>query len=372
MKKRVLILYISKYSGHYRAAKALESAFDSMNAGVEVTKINALDYTNPILGKVLNRTYLEIIKKKPELWGNIYDNPEVMKKTKKAMDALHRFNLSKMGKLIKKYSPDAVYCTQAFPCGMVADYKRTCTQDITLVGVLTDHAPHSYWLHEEVDHYVVPSLETASRLEAKGVGNNKIRVLGIPVDPLFKEKQDKNKVRLSLGLEPGRPTILIMGGSQGLGAIEEAVVSMMSDTIRNFQLIVVTGSNKKLFRKLEKIVHKSSFRGIKVLSYVNNVDVLMDASDVIVTKAGGMTTSEALVKGLPMVIVAPIPGQERMNTDHIVSKGAAIEVQNMTFLHEKLNELFGDPEKLKKMTGKAALISRPESALDAASLVLED
>ncbi len=371
MRKKALLLYISKFSGHYRAAEALEAAFAKMPAEVEVTKINALDYTNPILGRVINRAYLEIIKKKPEIWEHMYDNPEVMKKTQKAREALHRFNMAKMGRLMKKYSPDTVYCTQAFPCGMVSDYKKKFSGNITLVGVLTDHAPHSYWLHDEVDYYVVPSPETASRLEEKGVVKDKIRVYGIPVDPLFGVKQERRKILSSLGLETGRPTVLIMGGSQGLGAIEEAVISLMSDTVHNYQLIVIAGSNKKLFRKLERVSRKSSFNGIKLFPYIKNVDALMDASDVVVTKAGGMTTSEALVKGLPMVIVAPIPGHERMNTDYIVSKGAAVEVKDIASLHEKLNELFDDPEKLKEMAANATRIARPESALDAALLLFE-
>ena len=371
MRKKALLLYISKFSGHYRAAEALEAAFAKMPAEVEVTKINALDYTNPILGRVINRAYLEIIKKKPEIWEHMYDNPEVMKKTQKAREALHRFNMAKMGRLMKKYSPDTVYCTQAFPCGMVSDYKKKCSGNITLVGVLTDHAPHSYWLHDEVDYYVVPSQETASRLEEKGVEKDKIRVYGIPVDPSFGVKQERRKILSSLGLETGRPTVLIMGGSQGLGAIEEAVISLMSDTVHNYQLIVIAGSNKKLFRKLERVSRKSSFNGIKLFPYIKNVDALMDASDVVVTKAGGMTTSEALVKGLPMVIVAPIPGHERMNTDYIVSKGAAVEVKDIASLHEKLNELFDDPEKLKEMAANATRIARPESALDAALLLFE-
>ena len=371
MKKKVLILYISKFSGHYRAAEALEAALLKMPVEVDVTKINVLNYTNPILGRMINRAYMEVIKKKPEIWGNMYDNPEVMKKTKKVREILHRFNMAKIGKMIKKYSPEIVYCTQAFPCGMVADYKKAFPLDITLVGVLTDHAPHSYWLYDEVDYYIAPSLETAERLKEKGVPNSKIKAFGIPVDPIFGVKQDKEKIRLSLGLDVARPTILIMGGSQGLGVIEEAVISLASDGEHDYQLIVAVGSNKKLFSKLEKHSRNLAPGKMKLFSYTKNVDILMDASDVVVTKAGGMTTSEALAKLLPMVIVMPIPGHERMNADHLVSKGAAVEVKDMALLHKKLNELFDYPEKLKKMSENASSIAHPESALDAALLIFE-
>jgi processive 1,2-diacylglycerol beta-glucosyltransferase len=368
MKKKVLILYVSKYSGHYRAAEALEAGFARMPEEVEVTKINSLVYSNPILGNVIYRLYLEIIKKKPKIWENIYDNPDVVKKTKKAREALHRFNKSKIEKLVKKYSPDAVYCTQAFPCGMISDYKKASGADITLIGVLTDHAPHSYWLHEGVDYYVVPSSETALGLEKKGVPGKKIRVYGIPVDPVFGIRQDREKILLSLGLSTVKPVVLIIGGSRGLGAIEEAVTSLVVNEDRRYQLIVVTGSNKKLYKKLERI----SSRGIKLLAYIKNVDSLMDASDLIVTKAGGMTTSEALVKSLPMVIVKPIPGHEQMNTDYLLSRGAAVEVKDMALLHEQLNGLFDDPGKLQTMRDSATALARPESALDSALLLFED
>ncbi len=372
MKKKVLVLYISRYSGHYRAAEALEAAFAKMPVKVDVTKINALTYTNPILEKVINRTYIELIKKRPEIWEHIYDNPDFMKKTKKARETLHRFNMSKVGKLMEKYSPDAVYCTQAFPCGMVSDYKKTFSAKVPLVGVLTDHAPHSYWLHDEVDIYVVPSHETAVRLMEKGVPENKIRIYGIPVDPGFSVRQDKEKILAPLGLESDRPTVLLMGGSQGFGAIEEAVRSLMSDRLRRYQLVVVTGSNRKLMNRLKKYMKRESSGSVVVLPYITNVDSLMDASDVIVTKAGGLTISEALVKALPMLIVKPIPGHERMNTDYMVSKGAALEVKDMSSLHKKLNGLFDDAEKLKKMSDNAADIALPESALNTALLLLED
>jgi processive 1,2-diacylglycerol beta-glucosyltransferase len=371
MKKKALILYISKYSGHHRAAEALEAGLHKMPAEIDVTTVDALDYTNPILGYLLNRAYMKIIKKRPEIWEYVYDNPEVMKKTKKAREVLHRFNMAKIGKLIKRNSPDIIYCTQAFPCGMVSDYKKSRSSTVTLVGVLTDHAPHSYWLHDEVDYYVVPSSDTASRLREKGVPDSRIRVYGIPVDPLFGVKQGKEKVRASLGLDQKKPTILIMGGSQGVGAIEEAVFSLTADTFHNYQLIVVTGSNKKLFRKLEKISRGLPAGVVTLFPYIRNVDALMDASDAVVTKAGGMTTSESLVKGLPMVITKPIPGHERMNADYLVSIGSAVEVKDVAFLHEKLNELFDDQGNLERMRERSLDAARPESAMDSALLIFE-
>lgn len=372
MKKKALIFYISRYSGHYHAASAIESGIKKVAGNVEVEKINALGYTNPILGTIINKAYMEVIKKKPSIWGHIYDNPDFMKKTKRAREALHRFNMSKIKKLLEAHSPDIVFCTQAFPCGMVADYKRSSGDKTPLIGILTDHAPHSYWLFNEVDYYVVPSKETAQALERKGVSSSKIREYGIPVDPRFSQTHDKESIMKTLGLDDENPAILIMGGSQGLGSVEGVVRSLLTDKEHKYQLMVVTGSNKKLRSKLTRLNKRKGAGKIRILSFVDNIDELMEASDIIITKAGGMTTAESMVKALPMLVVNPIPGHERMNTDYLVEKGAAIEIEDFSKIHETVNELFDSKGMLKRMKENAKQLAKPNSALDIAKLVLED
>lgn len=369
--RKALIFYISQFSGHYHAANAIEKGLLEISRDVTVQKINAFSYTNPILEKLINKTYMQVIKKRPEVWGRIYDNPEFMKKTQRAREALHRFNMSKIKKLLDKRSPDVVYCTQAFPCGMVADYKKSSGKDIPLIGVLTDHAPHSYWIFDEVDVYVVPSVETGEKLEQKGVPSSKIRTYGIPVDPKFRLRHDVGIIREDLGFEKILPVILIMGGSQGLGVMETAVKALLKDTEHNYQLLVVTGSNKKLYSRLKRLAHKIKPDSAKILPYVDNVDKLMEAADLIITKAGGMTVAESLSKGLPLLIVDPIPGHERMNTIYLVEKGCALEVQDPVKIHEKVNEVFDSPDMLGSMKRNIERVSAPYSALDIARLAFE-
>jgi len=369
MTKKALIFYISKYSGHFHAANAIEKGLKEVYGDILTEKVNAFSYTNPILEKVINRAYMHVIKKKPQMWGHLYDNPDVLKKTKKAVDILHRFNMSKIKQLIDKRAPNVVLCTQAFPCGMVADYKRSCAKKgLKLIGILTDHAPHSYWLFDEVDLYVVPSEETAEALAKKGVSSGKIKVCGLPVDPRFRFPCEKGRVREELGFSEGRPTVLIMGGTQGLGAMEEVVRSLMNDPRHDYQVMVVTGSNKKLYARLKRLAKKSGSGGIRVLSYVDNINELMEVADIIVTKAGGMTVAESMVKKLPMLIVNPIPGHERMNADYLVKKGAAIEIGKYEQIHHRINELFDSGDKLNDMKKNAERLSRPESALVIARL----
>ena len=206
MSKRALIFYISRFSGHYRAARAIEKALYDLDPGIETKMVNAFDYTNPVLSKIITKTYLEVIKKKPRFWGDIYDNPEVLEKVKKVRQVFYKQNMPKIEKLIKSYAPDMVYCTQAYPCGMIADYKKACESDVPLVGVLTDHAPHSYWLFDEVDFYVTPSADYADVLMSKGVPGEKIKVYGIPIDGKFEREVDKEAVRREHGLIGSRPT----------------------------------------------------------------------------------------------------------------------------------------------------------------------
>ncbi|MDP8259275.1 MAG: glycosyltransferase [Candidatus Aadella gelida] len=368
MNKKVLIFYISKLSGHFHAARAIEKGLFELDKNIQVEMINTPEYTNPILGKIIISAYHEVIKKKPEFWGNIYDNPEVMKKTEKARKTLHKFNMSKMKKLLDGFSPDIIFCTQAFPCGMVADYKRVSGKELMLVGVLTDYAPHSYWLYDEVDLYITPSEETSEMLAKKGVAAEKIRTYGIPVDPKFTKSQPADILKKQMGISKDHPVVLIMGGNQGLGSIEAAVESILNDDEHFYQLVVITGSNKKLYTKLQKIEDKKTSGSLKVLPFVDNIDEIMDIADVIITKPGGMTVAEALVKNLPMIIMKPIPGHERMNADYLVMHGAAVEVEDETKLHEKLDDLFDKGKKLNQMREQAKKIARPASTLDIARL----
>lgn len=372
MSKRVLIFYISRYSGHYHAAEAIEKGLNICDKTIDVAKINALEYTSPLVGKIVNKAYIELIKKKPELWGNIYDNPEVMEKTQKAREAFHRFNMTKIKALLNEHSPEVVYCTQAFPCGMVADYKRSCETNIKLIGVLTDHAPHSYWLHDEVDYYIVPSHDTKDALIKKGVDTGKIKVLGIPVDPRFAEKKSKQQMRDKLSLKRDLPVLLLMGGNQGLGSIGEVSKSLLSDKEHNYQLVVVTGKNKRLAGKLNRLAKGKGGENIHIFSYVDNIDEFMEAADLIITKAGGMTTAEAMAKRLPLLIIDPIPGQERYNTDHFVSQGAAIEVSDFNEIHRVINDLFDSTDRMERLKKSIKELAKPNSARDIALLAFEE
>jgi len=368
--KKVLLMYITSSSGHYRASLAIENALKTLSPGITTMNINGFAYTNPILEKLINRTYMSVIKNNPEVWEYLYDNPKVLKSVQGLRNAIHRSNSKKLKVLIQdEFKPDAVVCTQAFPCGMAADYKKYLGLDLPLFGVLTDHAPHSYWIFDNVDYYIVPSEAGRNHFMRNGVDGAKIRVFGIPIDQRFSINYGKEEVCKKLGLDSRKRTVLIMGGSQGLGPVEK-MLDALERVDFDFQIIAVCGINKRLQKTLTKRAKKYK-KKIFVFGMVENVYELLEASDLIITKPGGLTTSEALAKNLPMIIIHPIPGQETKNTDFLLQQGVALRAEDGDDVAVLVQELFSNSLKLDEMRKKADLIKKPNSAMDTAQLILQ-
>ncbi|MFA5143778.1 MAG: glycosyltransferase [Candidatus Omnitrophota bacterium] len=365
--KKVLLLFISEHSGHHCASLAIEKALRELDGGVETLNINSFNYTNPILEKIINRAYMSVVQHKPELWDYLYDNPEVLKQTQKLRAMIHRFNTGKLETLLDDFKPGAIVCTQAFPCGMIADYKKTFALDIPLIGVLTDYAPHSYWIYHNVDYYIVPSQETGDKLVANGIDPSRIKDYGIPIDPKFRIFPDRQALCKKLGLDGKRPHILIMGGTQGLGPLKE-LVRLLDRLPVDLEPVIVCGTNKKLYNWLRRRRYQKK---VTILSYVENIDELMCVSDMIITKPGGITTAEALARGLPMLIINPLPGQEAMNTRFLLNEGVAVKGESPEDAGVLLLELLENRHKLTAMSDKARSLARPESAVDIAKLILE-
>jgi processive 1,2-diacylglycerol beta-glucosyltransferase len=368
-KKKILLMYITLDSGHHHASLAIENALKRISPSVECLNINAFGYTNPILEKIINHTYMSVIRNKPEVWEYLYDNPKVLKSVQGLRDAIHRFNSKKLKALLEDFKPDAVVCTQAFPCGMIADYKKNLKLNLPLFGVLTDHAPHLYWIFREVDFYIVPSESNKERFVKNGVDESMIKVFGIPIDLQFDIGHDKNEICKKIGLEIGMPIVLIMGGSQGLGPVED-VVDILEETEIVLQLVVVCGKNKRLQKILNRRMRRYK-KTLVVFGHIENIDELMEISSVVITKPGGLTTAEALAKDLPMIIAHPIPGQEAKNTEFLLQHGVAVKAEDKEDITAFVQELLLDNTKLNDMRHRASQLKKPNAAMDIARLVLK-
>ncbi|MBF0122917.1 MAG: glycosyltransferase [Candidatus Omnitrophica bacterium] len=368
-KRKILLMYISKVSGHRQATVAISKSLKRLIPDADVMSINGFGYNYPILENVINATYMGIIRHSPRVWDYLYDNPKVVKRSANLRRFLNKSSHKKLEKLFKDFPADTVICSQAFPCAMVADYKMTKGLNTKLIGVLTDWAPHTYWINEGVDMYVVPSEDSKARFIKKGVPAEKIKVFGIPIRNTFSEDVDKVSVRKDLGLALDVPTVLIMGGGQGLGKLKDVVKALLAGP-SSLQMIVIAGANQKLFKWLKKTAPKAS-KKILYYDYTNNVHELMAGADLIVTKPGGMTTSECLAKGLPMVIINPLPGQEARNTDFLLEHGIAIHVHDIEDLAEEVELLLRSPERLKTMAQAARENGKPDASDNIAKLAKE-
>ena len=368
MSKKVLLAYISDISGHRSAALAVEHAIRSLSPSTEILSINLFNYTNPYSEKVINHLYTNIIKTMPKIWEYLYDNPKVIKKTGSVKDIIHKFNSKKIARLLNSFRPDLIACTQAFPCGMFADFKKMYHLTIPLIGIVTDFFPHAYWAYETVNYYAVASEEAEKRFRQQGIKSDKIKLTGIPVEPKFAIPLERKEIAEKLGLDRSIPTILVMGGGQGLGPIKTILRSLNRLKI-NLQLIVVCGMNKKLYKSLKR---KHFSKRIILFRYVDNIDELMEISSIIVTKPGGLTISESLIKGLVPVVVRPIPGQEENNTKYLTGKNAAFRVKKAKEASEIIESLMLDPRKFTTICQNVKAIAMPNAAMDIARLILEN
>jgi processive 1,2-diacylglycerol beta-glucosyltransferase len=250
---------------------------------------------------------------------------------------------------------------------MIADYKKSFSLDIPLFGVLTDYAPHSYWIYNNVDAYIVPSEEAGRKLIDDGIDPAKINVFGIPIDPKFRASGNRKSICEKLSLDSRLPCLLIMGGTQGLGPIKE-VVRLVDRLSADVQIIVAAGTNKRLYSWLKSRHFNKKFLAF---SYADNMDELMQIATVVITKPGGITTAEALTKGVPMLIVNPLPGQEAMNTKFLLNEGVAVKAECPHDVPVILEELLYNHDKLNVMRRKALSLSKPDSAINIAKLILE-
>lgn len=366
--KNIVLMYISDISGHRSAAIAIEKAIRLLSPKTNILSINSFNYTNPVSEKIVNHLYMGIITRAPKIWNYLYDNPRIIKRINKMRESVNRVNAPKIKKLFDEFRPDAVLCTQAFPCGLVANFKKTYGSNIKLVACLTDYVPHSYWLYDEVDYYITPSEEVTERLISKGIPPDKIRTFGIPFEPAFNENINKEEVFRKLNFKSGVSTVLIMGGGQGLGPINTVVRSL--ETVKcDLQEIVVAGINKKLYNALNRKIRNYK-KKIVLFGYTDTIRELMGISDIIITKPGGITTAEALAKHLPMIIVKPIPGQEINNTLYLTQKQAALKVDNPEKVSPVIEELLNNPDKLMAMQMAAKQMSKPNASMDIAGLLL--
>jgi processive 1,2-diacylglycerol beta-glucosyltransferase len=365
--KNLLFCYINPSSGHQQAAEAVMAALRRKAPGVHCDCVNSISYTHPFVGRLVSRLYLGVLKHAPQLWEALYDNTLIEEATRDMRDLLSFFSLRKIARVIRSHRPRAVVCTQAVPLNVLSALKARGRLRTPLVGIVTDFGVHAYWPTRHVDLYLVPTEEIRRKLMRAGAREGNIRVAGIPVDPAFSISGDPRREKIRWGLDPRRLTVLVMGGSHGLGPLEDVVDTLLRLPCSP-QIVAVCGNNRRLLRALAR--RFSGNPSILPLGHTRLVSSLMTASDLLVSKPGGLTTAEALAKGLPMVIVRPIPGQEEWNSAHLLRHGAAVRVESLETLGETVQALLTRRDRRERMRERCLALARPRAADDAAEAIL--
>jgi len=360
-------MHVTARSGHHRASLAIEQTVTRLDPLAQVTSVDAFEYTSRFVRWAIQRSYFSLIRHQPDVWEYLYDNPAIHRRVQRFRSLLHRYQASKLRRLLDVVRPDAIACTQAFPCGMVADFKKHHGLTTPLIGILTDYAPHLYWFHETVDVYVVPSEQVKQRFLARQVDPSRVQVLGIPIDLRFAELSDREATARRFGLELAKPILLIMGGGTGFGPLPD-IVAQLDILPHPCQLVVLTGMNRAIFTWFQK--HQFRHR-VLALGYTEYVPELMDVASLLISKPGGLTTSEALAKQVPMVIVDPIPGQEAYNARFLLSQGAAVQASAPETVRQTVRDLLDNPDRLLLMRQRLAQLAHPTAALDVAKLLFE-
>jgi len=364
MFNRVLILSASAGAGHLRAAEALKKAFEQMNAAQEVRHVDTLDYTNKVFRRLYSKMYLDMVNSAPEMLGWLYDYLDQPWKKERRRLALDRLNTRPFVKLLKDYKPDLTVCTHFLPAEIISWLKAKERISKPPAIVVTDFDVHAMWLCHNYERYFVPIEETKVHMVKLGIPDTKISVTGIPIDPVFAQQKDRVEMRRKHGLKPDRTTILVSAGGFGADSLEHVITSLM-ELEHKAQVVAIAGRNEDLRNRLSSLVSQSknnSRVAVNVIGYTTEMDEYMSAADLILGKPGGLTTSEALAKGLVLVIVNPIPGQEERNSDHLLEEAVAVRCNNLPALSYKIDRLLGDERRLTEMRRNVRRLARPNAA----------
>lgn len=368
-KKRILILSASVGSGHVKAADALARAFRARADVEEVLSDDSLDHTNVLHKQLYSTLYKQLSSLLPEFLGWWYessDDPWVSDKGRLALDLPQALPLIN---LVREFRPDSIICTHFMPAGVLSFLIGLGRLEAELGIVVTDFHFHAFWITRAFHWYFVAQEEDKIHMEGLGLPGDRIHVTGIPVEPEFSRPVDRAAVLQGLRLDPEKPMLLVAGGALGLSPAT-AVVRRLLQLDRNFQAVICCGKNTDLKSDIEELVAGKEDR-FRVLGYTNEMPSLLGAATLLLSKPGGLTTAEALARGLPMVVLDPIGGQEERNSDVLLEAGAAVKCTEVTVLNHKLQRLLDDPKRIAAMRENALALGRPNAAADVAKIVLE-
>jgi processive 1,2-diacylglycerol beta-glucosyltransferase len=364
---RILVLSASAGAGHLRAAQAVELALRQRLPDAVVKNVDVLQLTTATFRRLYGRAYLDLVNKAPHVLGFFYDlldrpNQKANNRGDRLRLAVQKLNMGKFLKFLRAEPWDLVINTHFLPAEIVASLRRAGELDVPQVTVTTDFETHRLWVNAPCERFFTATEEGALYLHRWGVPAQATRVTGIPVHPVFAEGKDRAACLGRQGLIGDRPVVLQVAGGFGVGPVATIYQQLLAIE-RPLEVVVVAGRNEAARDQLAAVPVPPRHRA-KVLGFTDQIDELMAAADVIVSKPGGLTTSEALARGLAMVVVNPIPGQESRNSDYLLENGAAVKVNNLATLGYKVAGVLDSPGRLTRLREKANTLGRPRAAFD--------
>lgn len=356
---KVLFLSVTAGQGHNQTAKAAIEYLEAKN--IDCALLDTFDYINPILSQSISQGYLMSTKLTPSVYGRFYRLAEKLEKNNAKM-SINRLTNSvlakKLSSFIRGYDPDVIVCTHIFAAQIVTQIKHEDMRAKTL-GIITDFTVHPFWEDTDLDYYITANELLTRQAEKKGINKERVKTFGIPIHMKFAHKRPIGEARAALGIED-KDTILVMSGSMGFGNVTR-IIKQLDKLDFDLQIISVCGNNHSLKHRIDNL---DMTKKVYNFGFVNNVDVMMDASNCIITKPGGLTVSESMAKALPMILINPIPGQEDRNAEFLLNNGLAMKVTKTYPIDEAIYQLLTNTEKIQAMISRINLMSRPNATAD--------
>lgn len=357
---KVLLLSVKAGYGHHSTAKAIMEYFEAN--GHECLMLDIFEYINHRLGNSIQDGYLMSTKYLPKTYGKAYgrlsqkDEPY---DRHSLISIFSRFVSNRLERFVTEYSPDLMIGTHSYAGVCMSILTENAAICCPTIGIVTDFTVHPFWESTFLDYYIIPDEQLTGEMRKKGIAGKKLLPFGIPVRKQFMIRSDKRAARKALGIKD-IPTALVTMGSMGYGDIKKTLAEL-DESEHEFQILCVCGTNKKVKAAVDEFMWNKT---VYSYGFVDNMDVMMDASDFIISKPGGLTTSEALAKGLPMITMNPIPGHEDRNLSFLVNNGAALMVNDNYPMSDAINLMFGCPWRRALMEESVKRLGKPNAAAD--------
>ncbi len=370
---KVLILYAKAGNGHYKAAEAIKEKLEEHHKDIDVVFEDGLEYSSRIANKIVVKGYANMTKLVPSAWGAIYSKADTQERNtlNEIAKLVHKGLTIRLKKLLRSVNPDVIVSTHPFVSKTCAYLKKKNKTDAKLITLITDYEVHNIWLEDHLyyDKLLVATEEMKDDCIKYGINKDKVVITGIPTSLKFTKKYDRQETLIRYGLKDKLTFLFFAGGGQGIGQSKDIFEELIK-TDGDFQIVAVSGKNEKQKLKFEAMASESD-KKIVVLGYTDDVPALMNMCDFVISKPGGLTSTECLIMNKPMLIINPIPGQEEQNAIYFTNNGTAIRAYDGEPLSHQINTLIKNKVRVEQLIEMTKLIGRPKAVDDIVNVIID-